>query len=541
MRRIFACALLFSCALLLWADLRYVEIGSIGNAPSVRVENIGDLQFLIKHHGIEVGYLLKGKENPSDVRLVVIGDGTYFFFDMNGHLNIEGYLAGERGGFRNGLDFQEAVELGLTQAAKPDSACYYFYKRNQFKSVEDCTDAFKKGFVFREAQWTERNGRKEVKVQAEEFSAYYRAVAAQLADYKEYQEFMPGLDRGYKTKADIQDARRKGFDAAKGWEYYTAMERGFSKYEDYKQATDLGLESKVDFARYQRIVSEVESIMSRQKLEKREAFIYFYLCQIPKGQQSLSVLVKTLEEQPRKQGEKLTKALDLYYSDIPSLEEWNKSRSRSYSTSQYRYQTVSSLLSSSSLASFFKTVDTSGIGRYDEASGIFTRNGSNFIQLAAQARQPSPPNQVPASGGQTEGLPLIPECGIVDWIGGNTSRQAVIPVSQEYVGRREVLDWHTSLGQLATRTNDAIPASVIVEVVLGYKQADKAASTEITQRQTEIKDYLRRYFTALTVEELRPRNEEERRSEIRNAINDHILSSSEIRDVRFLSLQVIEW
>lgn len=78
MRRIFACALLFSCALLLWADLRYVEIGSIGNAPSVWVENIGDLQFLIKHHGIEVGYLLKGQENPSDVRLVVIGDGTYF-------------------------------------------------------------------------------------------------------------------------------------------------------------------------------------------------------------------------------------------------------------------------------------------------------------------------------------------------------------------------------------------------------------------------------------------------------------------------------
>ena len=540
MRRIFSCVLLFSCALLLWADLRYVEIGSIGNAPSVRVENIGDLQFLIKHHGIEVGYLLKGQENPSDVRLVVIGDGTYFFFDMNGHLSIEGYLAGERGGFRNGLDFQEAVELGLTQATKPDSTCYYFYKRNQFKSVEDCTDAFKKGFAFRETQWTARNGREEVKVEGTESSAYYRAVAAQLADYKEYQEFMPGLDRGYKTKADIQDARRKGFDAAKGWEYYTAMERGFSKYKDYKAATDLGLESQASYDTYCKIVAEVESIMKREKLEKREAFIYFYLCQIPKGQQSFEVLTKTLEEMQGEQDATLTKALDLYYSDIPSLEEWDKSRSRSYSTSQYRYQTVSSLLSSSSLASFFKTVDTSGIGRYDEASGIFTRNGSNFIQLAAQARQPSPPNQVPASGGQTEGLPLIPECGIVDWIGGNTSRQAVIPVSQEYGSKREVLDWYTSLGQVSTKTSDAIPASVIVEVVLGYKQADKAASTEITQCQTEIKDYLRRYFTALTVEDLRPRNEEKRRSEICNAINDHILSSSEIRDVRFLNLQVIE-
>ncbi|MBO5690590.1 MAG: flagellar basal body-associated FliL family protein [Spirochaetaceae bacterium] len=125
-------------------------------------------------------------------------------------------------------------------------------------------------------------------------------------------------------------------------------------------------------------------------------------------------------------------------------------------------------------------------------------------------------------------------------VGGNTSQQAVIPVSQEYGSKREVLDWYTSLGQVSTKTSDAIPVSVIVEVVLGYKQADKAASTEITQRQIEIKDYLRRYFTERTVEDLRPRNEEKRRIEIRNAINDDILSSSKIRDVRFLSLQIIE-
>ena len=44
----------------------------------------------------------------------------------------------------------------------------------------------------------------------------------------------------------------------------------------------------------------------------------------------------------------------------------------------------------------------------------------------------------------------------------------------------------------------------------------------------------------MTAEDLRPRNEEKRRIEIRNAINDDILSSSKIRDVRFLSLQIIE-
>ena len=125
-------------------------------------------------------------------------------------------------------------------------------------------------------------------------------------------------------------------------------------------------------------------------------------------------------------------------------------------------------------------------------------------------------------------------------VGGNTSSQAAIPVSQEYTTKREILDWYQSLGQISAKTSDDIPASVMVEVVLGYKQDDKATSSEITARQIEIKDFLRRYFSQRTVEELKANNEDKLRIEIRNAINDDILSSSKIRDVRFLSLNVIE-
>ena len=125
-------------------------------------------------------------------------------------------------------------------------------------------------------------------------------------------------------------------------------------------------------------------------------------------------------------------------------------------------------------------------------------------------------------------------------VGGNTSDQAVIPVSQEYIPKREVLDWYTSLGQITTKTVDAVPASVIVDVVLGYKVADKAASTEITQRQIEILSFLRRYFSQLTIEDLKPENEDKRRIEIRDSINTEILKNSEIKDVLFKNLQVIE-
>lgn len=123
-------------------------------------------------------------------------------------------------------------------------------------------------------------------------------------------------------------------------------------------------------------------------------------------------------------------------------------------------------------------------------------------------------------------------------VGGNTSGTASIPVAEEYNTKRELLDWYNSLGAIRTRTNEQNPATVIVDVVLGYKKDDKATSTEITQRTIELKDFLRRYFTQKTADELRPQNEENLRIEIRNAINDSILSSSKIKDVRFMQLDL---
>ncbi|MDR3312144.1 MAG: flagellar basal body-associated FliL family protein [Spirochaetaceae bacterium] len=125
-------------------------------------------------------------------------------------------------------------------------------------------------------------------------------------------------------------------------------------------------------------------------------------------------------------------------------------------------------------------------------------------------------------------------------MGANASALSAIPVSEAYVGRTDQLSWYTSIGQTRTKTSDATPATVIVDTVIGYKLDDKTASTEITARQIEIRDFLRRYFTEKTVEELSPRNEEKLRIEIRNSINDDILTTSKIRDVRFLTLDVIQ-
>jgi len=126
-------------------------------------------------------------------------------------------------------------------------------------------------------------------------------------------------------------------------------------------------------------------------------------------------------------------------------------------------------------------------------------------------------------------------------VGGNNSGTGtVVPMTEEFTGSKEILDWYQGLGLIQTRTMEANPSSVRVEVVLGYKKEDKATSTEITQRLVELKDFLRRYFTQKTFAELQPQNEESLKIEIRNAINDTILSSSKIKDVRFMTMDVIK-
>ncbi|MCQ2591482.1 MAG: flagellar basal body-associated FliL family protein [Treponema sp.] len=112
---------------------------------------------------------------------------------------------------------------------------------------------------------------------------------------------------------------------------------------------------------------------------------------------------------------------------------------------------------------------------------------------------------------------------------------------EEYQGQREIYDWYKSIGVIQTTTCDENAATVRVNVFLGYKKDDKAVSTEITARNVELKDFLRRYFRGKTAAELKNSNNEDKlKMEIRNGINDKVLSNSKIRDVSFDQLDVIE-
>ena len=125
-------------------------------------------------------------------------------------------------------------------------------------------------------------------------------------------------------------------------------------------------------------------------------------------------------------------------------------------------------------------------------------------------------------------------------MGKNKTNQTVIPVSEDFKEHPEELDWYTSLGEIQTKTSGSVDqASVVVNIYLGYKKDDKVASTEITAQKIPIRDFLRRYFADKTPEELTPKNEEKLKIEIRNQINDTILSKSKIRKISFDKLNVI--
>lgn len=118
----------------------------------------------------------------------------------------------------------------------------------------------------------------------------------------------------------------------------------------------------------------------------------------------------------------------------------------------------------------------------------------------------------------------------------------VIPSADDYIsGQREIFDWYTSLGIIQGKSKDDNPATVRIDVAFAYKKGDTDTPKEITERTVEIKAFLRRYIASKTSDELRePRNEETFENEIKNELNDKVLTSGRIRDVVFVEKDVIE-
>jgi len=108
---------------------------------------------------------------------------------------------------------------------------------------------------------------------------------------------------------------------------------------------------------------------------------------------------------------------------------------------------------------------------------------------------------------------------------------AVIP-SSDYSQNRDVLSWSK---EIAAENKASDGGKVSLSVVLGFKLDDKQTATEITAQNDIIAVYLKNLIAQKTTADFSPKNEAALQAEIRDYINDNIITGR-VRDVRFMEL-----
>ena len=119
------------------------------------------------------------------------------------------------------------------------------------------------------------------------------------------------------------------------------------------------------------------------------------------------------------------------------------------------------------------------------------------------------------------------------------SSQTVIPANSPFVGARPQYSVFTSIGTIRTSTKDQIPYAVVVDMIVGYDLNDNAASTEMTGRLYELRDFVRTFFRSKLADELKPENEPRLKQEIVELLNTKVLNSARARIILFNQLDVM--
>jgi flagellar FliL protein len=124
---------------------------------------------------------------------------------------------------------------------------------------------------------------------------------------------------------------------------------------------------------------------------------------------------------------------------------------------------------------------------------------------------------------------------------GGKSQTVVADPESPYMGKRPFYSWYTSIGTVTTKTRDTERSFTVTVVMnLGYDQEDQPSASELSQRQYELRDFVRHYFTGKTAEELQPENEGRLKQDIREILNTRFFDTAKIRLVVFEKLDVME-
>ncbi|AFG38141.1 flagellar basal body-associated FliL family protein [Spirochaeta africana] len=100
--------------------------------------------------------------------------------------------------------------------------------------------------------------------------------------------------------------------------------------------------------------------------------------------------------------------------------------------------------------------------------------------------------------------------------------------------------WSSDIGEIRTRTADATPSTVIVEINLGFEEGATQIQSEILARRPQLRDLVRNFFGSKTARELRPDNEQVVKDDLRRLIND-AMPGDPIREIAFDRFEVVDF
>ena len=124
---------------------------------------------------------------------------------------------------------------------------------------------------------------------------------------------------------------------------------------------------------------------------------------------------------------------------------------------------------------------------------------------------------------------------ILDFISGNTKAAASGSNTVQ-----EARSWYTALDEINTLTKGKPQYSATVQIAVAYSKDDQAAFDELTEKKKDIEDFLTKFLSKKTFEDLQSQNDEALRKEICNEINKRILKNCQIKDVRFLKRDLLQ-
>ncbi|MGN0740245.1 MAG: hypothetical protein ACI4LX_08770 [Treponema sp.] len=367
MKLFFSFLILFLQISFLSAEIKYIPVNKISSANSIWINTIEDFEKLVFDNSISTVFVKHDyngqdsgrhySDNKSSV-FVAEKNGIFFYFDAQGYNSIADLKDAKRKGYNSSGEFYEAQKLGFSEGK-----FYYLYKNNSFNSVEDCLDAFEKGF-YTEDKLTGISYSKDNKNSRE----YYDAKDKNLESFAAYKEFLDYTAKGFKTKEDFLTAQKKGF--TKGTEYYNAVLEGFSSYSDYTEAHSLNLRDEKQWSTFKSIRNEIDSIMTAKQLNKKNAFVCFCMGKLKKGEMSLQILSDSLKE--------IINQFDANILNAVFLTIFEKENNYNYSSmgNSQKLNLLYDLVAVNNLKTFFRIAKVNEIGNYNEKTDIFKRNGN---------------------------------------------------------------------------------------------------------------------------------------------------------------------